>query len=322
MGELYRLLQKKRALFFWTGILTLSVLVIYPLAGALMMAVVFRVTGVEGGFSHLDEGLLAPVRAVQSIGQLLFLGMPVFFLAGLQTGQKQMFSGENFRFLGLGRRPTWRVTMLAVLGVVLLQPLIYLMIQYIGHLLSLSGETGRMLLEDQLRLERFLFFLAGADSVPEFLVVAFVIAVVPAFCEEVFFRGFIQRNYVLTISPARGVLVAGFVFGLFHLSPVNLLPLTAMGWYLGYVYYRSGNLLVPVAVHFSNNMLSLMVLQLQRGNPEAHAGASLPGVAPGLLLPLAALSLALFVAAVYRFNRITVDTVRAGDAGRSRSSSL
>ncbi len=168
----------------------------------------------------------------------------------------------------------------------------------------------------------FFFFFAAPNSFPKFPVFVFVIAVVPAFCEEVFFRGFIQRNYVRTLSPARGVLLAGLVFGLFHLSPVNLLPLTVMGWYLGYVYYRSGNLLVPAAVHFSNNILSLAVLQLQRGNPEAYPGTSMPGVAPEQLLALAGVSLALLVVVVFRLDRLTAGRVRASDSCRSRPSSL
>ena len=147
-------------------------------------------------------------------------------------------------------------------------------------------------------------FLAGADSFSEFLAVAFVIAVIPAFCEEVFFRGYIQKNYMDALSPAGGILLTGFVFGLFHLSPANLVPLTFMGWYLGYVYYKTQSLFVPVTVHFCNNLLSLAVLQLQEKTPDVSERPVITDETIGMAVLFVTVSLLLFAFVMRSFNRL------------------
>ena len=76
-----------------------------------------------------------------------------------------------------------------------------------------------------------------------------------------------------------------------------------MGWYLGYVFYKTRNLLVPVLVHFCNNFLALSVLQLQR---SAQDGASMLESRESIgssLVPAVLVSLFLFVLVLRSFSR-------------------
>ena len=77
-----------------------------------------------------------------------------------------------------------------------------------------------------------------------------------------------------------------------------------MGWYLGYVYYKTQNLLVPVMVHFCNNFLSLAVLQVQRTNPDMSDGMEMSGAATVFGLLSVGISLLLFSLVFRRFNRL------------------
>lgn len=305
MSDIYHSLKKKSRVFYWTSVVLLVVLALYPLFGGIIMSLVLP--GVRGGdaFSCFDRQDLPAIRMVQVVGQVLVLCLPVFFLARLQTGEKRLFSKKNLEFLGFGDKVSGQGLLLAITGVLLLQPFIYVVIESIGYLLPYLGEFGEELLENQKRLEQFLMFLAAADSLSEFFAVAFVVAVIPALCEEVFFRGYIQKNYMDSLSPARGILLTGIVFGLFHLSPANLVPLTFMGWYLGYVYYKSQNLLVPVAVHFCNNFLSLAALQLLQQQPNISGDQpTIMAEAIGWVILSVAVSLGLFAFVMRRFNRL------------------
>ena len=109
-------------------------------------------------------------------------------------------------------------------------------------------------------MESFIRHLALVRNFPEFVLVAFVLALTPAVCEELFFRGYIQQNYTRSISSGGAVLLTGFVFAFFHLSAANLLPLTLLGWYIGYIYNRTGNLAGPFSLHFINNLAALLLL--------------------------------------------------------------
>ncbi len=305
MNDALHFLKKKSGLFYWTSFVLLVVMLAYPLLGSALVFLVMPEPGTMVILSRFDERLLVPYRIVQVAGQVLFLGLPVFFLASLHTRQKQPFSRDTLRFLGVGRKKPARGLFTALLGLLLLQPFIYSVIEGIAYLLLHAGEIGRAILKAAEQQEEFLFYLAGADSFPEFLVVACIVALVPAFCEELFFRGFVQRNYVESLSPARGVFLTGVLFGLFHFSPANLVPLACMGWFLGYLYETSKSLVLPIGVHFSNNLVSLVALQLQRKDSEAVAGTVTEGSIDGWMMIMAtAVSVPLFLFAMKRFRSL------------------
>lgn len=94
-------------------------------------------------------------------------------------------------------------------------------------------------------------------SNPFELILGFItIAIVPALCEEVFFRGYVQRSFELKWTPFKGALVTAIIFGLFHLNFYGLLPLIAIGLFLGYSLYKTNSILIPMILHFLNNALS------------------------------------------------------------------
>lgn len=304
MNDIYHSLKKKNLVFYWTSLVLLVVLVLYPLLGGILMSFVLSATGAEVDWSRFERQDLASIRMVQVVGQILLLGLPVLFLVGLQTGEKKLFSKKNLEFLGYGHRVSGVAVLLAVTGVLLLQPFIFILIESTGYFLSYMGEFGESILDNQERLQRFLMFLAGADSFSEFLTVVFVVAVIPALCEEMFFRGYIQKNYMYSLSPAGGILLTGLVFGLFHMSPANLLPLTVMGWFIGFLYYKTQSLVVPIVVHFCNNFLSLVILQLQQENPDVSGESFIMDETIGWVILFVTLSLLLFTLVMRSFNRL------------------
>jgi len=105
--------------------------------------------------------------------------------------------------------------------------------------------------------------LRGNDSLftsytpVEFAWLVFGIAVTPAICEELFFRGHVQRTIERTLS-VHSIWIVGVVFGLFHFQPIGLASLSLLGLYFGYLYYRSKSLYPSMAAHFTNNTLALL----------------------------------------------------------------
>ena len=247
-----------------TNLVVLVMFVLYPFTGSILMALVAPGLAAAGRTGWMNDDLIMRVRAVQVAGQVLVLVLPVLFLVRFQTGSRALFSRENRVFIGITSSFNIRAVLLALAAVVLIQPFLLTMMELLSLALASMGEAGRKLLEEQQQLEAFLLYLTSWNNPFEFLLVLCVIAIVPAFCEEFFFRGYIQNSYVTALSPFRGILLTGIVFGLFHMSLFNLLPLVLMGWFLGYVYYRTASLWVPAAVHFANNALSLFMLQFQR----------------------------------------------------------
>jgi len=118
----------------------------------------------------------------------------------------------------------------------------------------------------------------------EFFWLVLVVCVTPSLCEELFFRGYVQRTFERTIGW-RSVILVGVVFGLFHFNPLGLLTLAVLGMLLGYFFYRSKSILPSMAAHFTNNFIAVAVLyRTADGTPFFPVG-SIPLWLVGATLP-------------------------------------
>lgn len=77
------------------------------------------------------------------------------------------------------------------------------------------------------------------------------VALMAGIGEELLFRGVIQAGLTGLVGPMTALAIASLLFGLAHALTVAYFVLTClMGVYLGWLYQATGNLLVPIMVHF------------------------------------------------------------------------
>lgn len=86
-----------------------------------------------------------------------------------------------------------------------------------------------------------------------------LLALVPmAVSEELLFRGYLQRNLTQALGGWPALILMGILFSFFHLqnperSFLAMLNIGLAGVLLGYPYWRSGSLWLPLGLHFSWN---------------------------------------------------------------------
>jgi membrane protease YdiL (CAAX protease family) len=79
-------------------------------------------------------------------------------------------------------------------------------------------------------------------------------AVVPAICEEVFFRGVVLNNLMKRTSKVHlSVWLSAILFSFIHFQFFGFLPRVMLGAVLGYAFVLSRSLWVPILLHFLNN---------------------------------------------------------------------
>ena len=106
-------------------------------------------------------------------------------------------------------------------------------------------------------------FLTDFSSPGRLLVGLVVIAIVPAVAEELVFRGGVQRNLVAWFGSRHvGVWLAAAIFSAIHVQFFGFVPRFVLGLVLGYLYEWSGNILVSMAAHFTQNAFQLVLLFL------------------------------------------------------------
>lgn len=118
--------------------------------------------------------------------------------------------------------------------------------------------------EKEDKLAEMTKFFTHFNSFGEFLLGLVVIAVIPAIGEEFVFRGLIQNELWRTSRNIHvAIWVSAFLFSAIHLQFFGFFPRLLLGALFGYLYYWSGNLLIPIIAHFFNNGFSLTMIYLQ-----------------------------------------------------------
>ncbi|MEX2600462.1 MAG: CPBP family intramembrane glutamic endopeptidase [Balneolaceae bacterium] len=224
--------------------LVIGFILFQVLANLLAVALVLYQNGMEPGADLMALLLerLDLVFIANSIGQILFLGLATWFFVRLHASRSDRPS-----FLRLSLSPnTGRMVLLSALLFIVIQPVIW----YIGYLNTLLPipETLTELQRSQYEMiENFL----RSDGV--MWIALFHVAIVPAICEEIMFRGYLQRTFEKSWGVWPAILLSGFLFGAYHLQLGNLLPLATLGILLALVTWLSGSLLPAMVAHFVNN---------------------------------------------------------------------
>ena len=87
----------------------------------------------------------------------------------------------------------------------------------------------------------------------------FVIALAPAVCEELLFRGVVFHAVKAGHRTAAACAVTAVLFGCFHMSLVKFLPTGLMGLVLCIVVWQTGSIYPAMLMHFMNNALSVVI---------------------------------------------------------------
>lgn len=236
---------------------------------SLLMMVASTVVGVLGGVgAPKDGGAWWPWMAWQALSQVLMFALPALAVAWLYYREDQR------RWLRLdvsGRR--WLLALAGVVAMLLLVPLTDWLTTWndalhlpralrpVEESLRAAGEQSQGMLESLMReVNPWLSLLC--------------VALVPAVCEELFFRAGIQNLLQRWWSPLRAdgtasavgvhaaVWVTAALFSLAHFELFAFLPRLLLGALLGYLYVGGGSLLVNVAAHFVNNAIVVVAYWL------------------------------------------------------------
>lgn len=236
---------------------------------SLLMMVASTVVGVLGGVgAPKDGGAWWPWMAWQALSQVLMFALPALAVAWLYYREDQR---RWLRIDVSGRR--WLLALAGVVAMLLLVPLTDWLTTWndalhlpralrpVEESLRAAGEQSQGMLESLMReVNPWLSLLC--------------VALVPAVCEELFFRAGIQNLLQRWWSSLRvdgtasavgvhaAVWVTAALFSLAHFEIFAFLPRLLLGALLGYLYVGGGSLLVNVAAHFVNNAIVVVAYWL------------------------------------------------------------
>ena len=224
------------------------------IVASLLMGIVAMAKGMP--LAQMDKldwtqpGVLTTMKWIQAISSLIIFLFPAVVFALL------VFNGKPFYFLGLRPPVSNNMYLLAVAAVVLAFPFVLWLGEINQHIPLPKWMTG--LEKDAAKqMEAFL----KADNTAEVLINVFIVAFLPAICEELCFRGALQRILIhLFKSPWTGIVVTAILFSAFHLQFQGFLPRMFLGIVLGALYWYSGSLWTSIIAHFVFNAVQVVVV--------------------------------------------------------------
>jgi ABC-2 type transport system permease protein/sodium transport system permease protein len=154
--------------------------------------------------------------------------------------------------------------------------------------------------EEQLKLTKRV--LDQIQQLPLTLLI-FRFGIIPAVCEEFFFRGYLLGALSTRLKAREAILFSAALFGLFHvltdqLAVERFLSTATMGLALGWVCVRTGSILPGMLLHAVHNSLIVLLFRFQDQIEQAGWGLEQTADVENAHLPATWLVAAAIIAAV------------------------
>lgn len=201
-------------------------------------------------------------RFVNTLASVMVFLLPSFILAKYLSTQP--FRQLGFNTLAGSRQIIW-LLLIMFSGIVLSGAL-----GLVNEKIPLPADWYAKARELENEYKTSMMSMANMKTVGEYLISLVVLAVAPAFCEEILFRGGFQQVFIgWTKSNWAGIIITSVLFSAFHFSFFGFLPRVALGMLLGMVFFYSRNLWLSVLFHFLYNGLIVTQLYLSslQGKP-------------------------------------------------------
>ncbi len=228
----------------------ISVFIFYQFGGSLLTLLILG--------TDIKNADIMAVRLLTTAGQILFILLPALIFA------KTIY--EDVTEILRVKAPAISHMVLFSIGLVLLSVILqsYLYIQ--NYVIIKLAEVYPFVEQAKSVLDKFdklveesYSNLLTYNSAFEAVLIVIVVAIIPAVCEESFFRGYVQSSFGFKLKPFKAALLTGIFFGIYHFNPYQVLPLIVLGVYFGFAAYKTNSIFVPMFLHFLNNFLAVLM---------------------------------------------------------------
>ncbi len=204
----------------------------------------------------LFKGNTADINSLkwgQMLQSVAMFVLPPFVVAYLWS-ENQLIS-QNHRL-----KLKWLDLVSVVVFMILIIPAINLLGDLNHHLQlpkALSGFENWMK-ASEVQATQFTEKLLNVKDIKGLIFNVFLIAIIPAFGEELFFRGTLQAILKDWKGVKLAIWLSAIIFSAIHLQFYGFVPRMLLGAFFGYLLFWSGNIWLPIAAHFINNVLAVL----------------------------------------------------------------
>lgn len=134
-----------------------------------------------------------------------------------------------------------------------------------------------------------------------------VTAIFAPIFEEWLCRGMVLRGLLTKMKPVWAIVISALFFAIIHMNPWQALNAFIIGLVMGYVYYKTGSLLLTMLIHFVNNGTAVVAAQFAGEEEAEYWFEVLP---TGWYIVLVVAGVAVLAACMWAFRRIPLQQER------------
>lgn len=197
-----------------------------------------------------------PVTAIRISQSLVTIG--TFLVPALLFAY--CYNRQWFDYNAANRSPKQSMINIVLILSVTLLPVVGALSAFNQHIMPQEGGVAEFMRDLEEAANHILELVTSQRSSWDLVANMLVFAVLAGVCEEFFFQGALQPLMMnWTKSPHIGILLTALIFSALHFQFYGFIPRFLLGVYLGYLFYWSRSLWLPILAHVLHNALSLMV---------------------------------------------------------------
>ncbi len=227
-------------------------------AGVAIMPVL-EALGYPAGMETLLKANAGKALSIHEVRVMLLLQGVASFSAFVLSPiiYHRFFSNENSGDDLRSAAPIWSLGLLLILG--LSFSLVNQALYQLNSAIPLpGGEIGDYFRTQSESVKKLTEQLLSASDYVTIALSFVVVVLIPAFGEELFFRGIMQKLWQRAVRNIHwAIWINSFVFAAIHMEFNGLLPRMALSAVFGYLFYWYGSLWLPIIAHAINNALAL-----------------------------------------------------------------
>ena len=157
------------------------------------------------------------------------------------------------------RPPQSMINMVLILSMTLL-PVVGMLSSFNQNIMPQEGTIAEFMRNLEEAANDILKLVTSQRSSWDLISNIMVFAVLAGICEEFLFQGALQPLMMKwTKNPHVGILLTAFIFSVLHFQFYGFIPRFMLGVYLGYLFYWSRSLWLPILAHILHNALSILI---------------------------------------------------------------
>ena len=197
-----------------------------------------------------------PVTAIRISQTFVTIGtflIPSLLFAYCQNRQWFDYNAAN------RRPPQSMINMVLILSMTLL-PVVGMLSSFNQNIMPQEGTIAEFMRNLEEAANDILKLVTSQRSSWDLISNIMVFAVLAGICEEFLFQGALQPLMMKwTKNPHVGILLTAFIFSVLHFQFYGFIPRFMLGVYLGYLFYWSRSLWLPILAHILHNALSILI---------------------------------------------------------------